>query len=204
MLSKADEEVEETATAVESSENVDVDATLRKCGIFYIWGDITPGGLKDIHQDLMLKHWQGPKHFNSPVQLIINSNGGDVDETNSLLDLLANVRFNVATSGFGTCASAGAQLLASGTKGLRTVAPNATVMIHSYSWGNAGKHHELVAHRRAQDGEYEKEIAFWIKASKYNTRAQVEKHLLRKADTWLTAKEALNHGIVDHVAGVLR
>lgn len=194
-----DESETESPTQVVS---IDTDVTLRAAGIYYVWGEIGPGSLKDIHQDIVLKNYQGSNFFSGPIQLLINSNGGDADETMALIDLLANVRFPVATSGFGTCASAAAMLLACGTKGLRTIAPNAGVMIHSYAWSADGKHHELVAHRKAQDWEYEKELAFWLKHSRYRKKKDVERHLLKKSDVWLTPREALAHGIVDHIGGM--
>jgi ATP-dependent Clp protease, protease subunit len=184
--------------------DIDAGATLKTAGIYYVWGEIRPGGLKDIHQDVLLKHYLGPKRYNQPIQLVINSSGGDSDETSALIDLLSNVRFPVATAGFGTCASAGACLLACGTKGLRTVARNTSIMVHQYSWSASGKHVELVAHRHAQDAEYLKDVAFWLLHSKYRTRSEVEKHLLRKEDNWLTPKEAIRHGIVDRIGGTLQ
>lgn len=202
-------EHEQVVTPAVSQEGTPISAQdtlgiLTQAGIYYIWGEITQGTLKDIHADVLLKHYLGPKKYNSPVQFMVNSCGGDADETWALIDLLANLRFKVATSGFGTCASAGAMLLAAGTKGLRTVAPNCTIMIHRFYGGNSGKHHELLAHRSAEDAEHDKDLAFWSKHSKYKTAAQVEKYLLRKEDTWLTPHQAVQHGIVDQIGGILK
>lgn len=203
MKAKHDEDTE-TATPAADIPDLDVNAHLRRCGIYYVWGPITEGSLKETHQDLLLKHFLGPKRYNSPVQFILNSSGGDADEAMSLIDLLGNLRFPVGTAGFGTCGSAAAMLLACGTKGLRTVAPNCGVMIHVYAWSSAGNHHDLLAHRKAEDDEYNKEIDFWSRHSKYKGRADIEKHLLKKQDTWLSAKEAVAHGIADHIGSVLR
>lgn len=183
--------------------DLDVAETLKKAGIYYIWGAIAEGSLKEIHQDLLLKHYLGPKRFNQPVQLMISSVGGDADEMWSLIDLLSNLRFQVATVGFGTCGSAGSMLLAAGTKGLRTITPNSSVMVHCYGWSSSGNHHELLAHRKAEDNEFEKDIAFWTKNSKYKTRKDVQKYLLLKQDNWLTPKEAIEHGIADRLGGIL-
>lgn len=180
------------------------EAILQKGGVYYVFGDIVDGSLQGIHQNILLKHLAGPKNWKGDLIFVINSCGGSVDETNALLDLISNVRMDVRTVGLGTCASAGAQLLASGTKGKRTIGSSTMVMIHPYSWGAWGKHHELVASRHAQNSFYEQELKFWIKHSKYTNQKDVEKHLLRKEDVWLTAKEALQHGIVDKIGDVLR
>ncbi len=123
---------------------------------------------------------------------------------NALIDLLSNVRLDIKTIGLGQCMSAGAMLLAMGTKGKRSVGKNTTIMIHQYSYGVVGKHHELIAHRNVQDNLHEQEVDFWIKHSKYKTEKEITKHLLRKEDTFLTAKEALKHGIIDEIGDVLR
>ncbi len=177
---------------------------LKSAGIYYLYGEIERGGLKDLHQSIMMKHFLGPKHFNQDIVLVINSPGGDADETNGLLDLLSNIRMDIRTVGVGQCASAGAVLLAAGTKGKRIIGESTMVMIHTYSWGAFGKHQELVAHRDAQNAYYKQEIDFWIKHSKFKTQKEVEKYLLRKEDTWLTAKQALKYGIVDSIGDSLR
>lgn len=184
--------------------DIDVVATLKRAGIYYIWNEITAGSLKEIHQDILLKSYLGPKRFNSPIQLVISSEGGDANEAASLIDLLANLPFKVATAGFGQVCSAAACLLACGTKGLRTIAPSATLLVHQYAWGFSGKHSDLVAHRHAQDVEHANDVEFWQKHSRYKTKKDVEKYLLKKEDNWFSAKEAVQHGIVDHVGSVLR
>lgn len=180
------------------------DAILQQLGVYYIFGSIEEGSLKPIHQNVLLKHLSGPKSWKGDLVFIINSGGGSVDETNALLDLLSNIRMDVRTVGLGTCASAAACLLAAGTHGKRTIGATTKVMIHCYSWGTYGKHHDLVAVRHIQNSFYDDEVKFWIKHSKYKTKKDVEKYLLKKEDVWLTAKEALKHGIVDHIGGVLK
>lgn len=205
-MTKASPKADEQEAVEHHVESPDIEAepTLRKAGVYYVWNEIQPGGLKQIHADVLLKHYLGPSKFSGPVQLVINSGGGDVDETNALIDLLDNVRFPVATAGFGTCGSAAAWLLACGTKGLRSVSKSCSILIHVYSWAASGNHHELVAQRTAQDNEYNNELGFWVRHSRYKTRADVEKYLLKKQDNWLTAKEALAHGIVDNIGGTLK
>jgi ATP-dependent Clp endopeptidase proteolytic subunit ClpP len=173
---------------------------LRHGGVYYIYGEIKEGSLLEIHQDVLLKHFMGPKHWKGDLVFLINSPGGSVDETHGLLDLLGNISMDIRTVGLGQCASAAAVLLASGTPGKRIIGKSTMVMIHCYTWGAAGKHHELVAHRKAQNATYELEVQFWMKHSKYKTKKDVEKYLLRKEDTYLTAKEALRHGIIDRIA----
>jgi ATP-dependent Clp protease protease subunit len=204
MNNKHDHDDEEIESDLSKLIDIEDDVILRKAGVYYIYGPINEGSLQSIHRNVLLKHLAGPANWNSDLVFIINSPGGLIDETNGLLDLLSNIRMDIRTVGLGTCASAGAQLLAAGTKGKRLIGESTQVMIHCYSWGSQGKHHELVASRHAQDHLYDQEVKFWIKHSKYKTKKDVEKYLLKKEDVWLTAKEALKHGIVDHIGDVLR
>lgn len=187
-------EVEEEEAAEDEAEKA-----LAKSGVYYVWSDITKGSLKKIHQDIMCKRLTGWGK-NEPLQILINSDGGDLNETYSLIDLMDMTPWPIVTVGFGSCASAAAMLLASGTKGIRVVAPSTEIMIHAYSWGTAGKHKDLVAHRKVQDDSYTTMVQFWIKHSKHKTRKAVEKNLLRSEDVWLTPKEAIAHGIVDKIS----
>lgn len=199
MAHKTDED--ETSPTQAVAVDADVESMLRASGIHYVWGEIGEGSLKLIHMDVLLKHYL--RSFTQPIQLIINSPGGDLNETNSLIDLLCNQRLKVSAAGFGTCASAAAMLLACGTRGLRTVAKHTAVMVHVYSWGSTGSHHELLAHRKAEDFTHEREVAFWLKHSKYTSRRAVEKHLLKNEDNWMTAEEAVvEHGIADQIGSV--
>lgn len=169
---------------------------LSKKGIYYITGEIQADSLLSVHQDIVFKHvtgWQGD------IQLIINSSGGEVGEVWALIDLLDFVPFIVRTLGIGECASAAAALLASGTTGYRCIGANATIMVHRFTWGSYDKHAELVEHRKAEEMEYDRSIKFWLERSKWKTKLELEKNLLRPVDTWLSPKEAVRHGIVDKV-----
>lgn len=198
-----DESNNDSELLAKVSSQLSSDEALRASGIYYIYGEIKPGGLQDIHQDVLLKHFLGKKHFAEDLTFVINSPGGSVDETNGLLDLLANVRMDIRTAGIGACSSAAAMLLSAGTKGKRVIGPSTMLMIHSYSWGAEGKHHDLVAHRKAQNISHDLEMKFWMIHSKYTKRCDIEKYLLRHEDTYLTAKEAVKHGIVDYISDVI-
>ncbi len=200
-LKEAEDSADETTTVVESSS---AEESLKSKGIYYIYGEITAGSLKSIHQDILLKHHQGPGVWDEPIQLIINSPGGDLDEANALMDLMANVRMDVYTTGVGSCASAAAMLLCAGTKGHRLVCPSTTIMVHRYSWGSYDKQHELVARRAIEDATHEHMVEFWREHSKYKTKKDVEKHLLKTTDNWMTASAAKNAGIVDGITARLR
>lgn len=177
----------------------DIEDALRERGVYYISGDITSSNLKPIHQDILLKHLTPTWEDDHPITLVINSAGGDLGEAWALIDLLNFVRMPITTIGIGECLSAACLLLASGTIGKRILSFNTTVMMHRFTWGTYDKQAELVEHRRAQDASHKRMLRFLLRKTVYKTRAGLEKHLLRPVDTWLTAKEAVAHGLADHI-----
>ena len=93
-------------------------------------------------------------------------------------------------------ASAAAFLLSSGTKGKRFLLPNSTVMIHQPSSGTRGK---------VTDQEIDLKESLRIKKlleeiMAKNTGQKLAKiHEDMERDRWLTAKEALDYGLVDKI-----
>lgn len=74
-----------------------------------------------------------------PITIIfVDCPGGSVTAGWAIYDAIQNVACEVSTVCMGMCASMGAFLLASGTKGKRIVTPNSEVMIHQPSAGTQG------------------------------------------------------------------
>ena len=92
--------------------------------------------------------------------------------------------------------SAGVLVLAAGTKGKRRIGKNCRVMIHSVIGRVTGGLHnvenEIDEIRWVQD-QYIKMLADESDLS----RAQLKKMLQRKVDIYLSAEEAVEHGIAD-------
>ena len=73
------------------------------------------------------------------IMLYINSPGGSVSAGLAIYDTINYIKNDVCTIGIGMCASMGALLLSSGTKGKRYVLKNTEVMIHQPLGGVKGK-----------------------------------------------------------------
>ena len=187
-----DEEVEVSFLTPEE------DLNLR--GIYYITGLIEEGFLREIHQNILLKHidpsWQ------DDIQLIINSVGGSVSEGNSFIDLLDFIRMDVRTTAMGYCASMGACLACCGSRGKRVITPNTMIMIHGTTWGVDGNRHQISAVSREMERDHDRDVKFWLKHSKYTKREEVERHFLHgHNDEFMNAEEAIKHGIFDGIVG---
>jgi ATP-dependent Clp protease protease subunit len=73
------------------------------------------------------------------IHLYINSPGGSVTAGMGIYDTMQFIKPSVATTCMGMAASMGAILLTAGTKGKRSILPNARVMIHQPLGGTQGQ-----------------------------------------------------------------
>jgi ATP-dependent Clp protease protease subunit len=80
------------------------------------------------------------------ILLYINSPGGIVTAGLGILDTMNYVKADVATICIGQAASMGALLLCSGTKGKRSILPNARVLIHQPLGGTQGQASDIEIH----------------------------------------------------------
>ena len=133
-----------------------------------------------------------------PIELMICSPGGQAAEMFAVYDTMRLIREScpIETFGVGKVMSAGVLILAAGTKGRRKIGKNCRVMIHSVIGGVHGGIHnvenEIDEIRWTQD-QYIKMLADETDLS----RAQLKKMLQRKVNIYLSAEEAVEHGIAD-------
>lgn len=145
-----------------------------------------------IAQMLFLEH-EDP---GQDIRLYINCPGGAISAGLAIYDTMQTVRCDVSTLCLGLGASMGAVLLAGGAVGKRLTLPNARIMIHRGSGGFAGnvpdvevaaretlllsnRCCELLAHHTGQEFDMVKRDA--------------------ERDNFMTAQEAKDYGLVDHL-----
>ena len=130
------------------------------------------------------------------IQLYINSPGGSVTAGFAIYDTMQYVKPDVQTICVGMAASMGAFLLAAGTKGKRFALPNSEVMIHQPLGGVRGQATDIKIHTE------------WLLKTKNKLNKilsemtgqpmeRIERDVER--DFFMSAEEAKNYGIVDHV-----
>lgn len=135
------------------------------------------------------------------IQIYINSPGGSVYAGLGIYDTMQYISPDVATICTGIAASMAAVLLCAGAKGKRAALPHSRVMIHQPSGGAQGV---------ASDMEINLREMLKLKHELYEIIAQhsgqpyewVEKSSDR--DYWMTAPEAVTHGMVDEVLGGIK
>ncbi|TVR08453.1 MAG: ATP-dependent Clp endopeptidase proteolytic subunit ClpP [Planctomycetota bacterium] len=130
------------------------------------------------------------------ITFYINSPGGMVSSGLAIYDTIQHLQCDVATVCVGHAASMGAFLLAAGTKGKRFALPHARVMIHQPSGGARGQ---------ASDIEIQAREILSLKSELNTILAECTGQPIEKIerdserDFFMSAKEALNYGIVDKV-----
>lgn len=166
---------------------------LARMGIYRIQGYIKPGSLDYIQRDILLQHAKGRQ---KEIQLVINSPGGDVDETWALIDLLSYTRQPIRTLGMGCCGSAAACILACGDH--RMVLENTAIMIHGATGSAYGNYQQIKADIKGIRDDFNRDIIFWTRHSNLN-KAKIMRKLLNGRDNWFTATEALTLGVIDEI-----
>ncbi len=130
------------------------------------------------------------------VQMFINSPGGSVIAGLGIYDTMQYVNPDVATICTSLAASMGSVLLTAGTKGKRSILPNAYVMIHQPSGGMQGQFSDM---------EINYNLIKALRDKLYHILAEhtgqsfetIEKDSDR--DKWIPAEEAKEYGLVDEV-----
>jgi len=135
------------------------------------------------------------------LTMVINSPGGSVHAAFALIDTMKGSAIPIKTVGLGLIASCGILTFMAGTKGRRVITPNTSILSHQYSWGSAGKEHELFAQVREFELSTERMIAHYKKCTGMNEK-KIREILLPPQDVWLSADEAVKYGIADKIVEV--
>jgi ATP-dependent Clp protease, protease subunit len=131
------------------------------------------------------------------ISLYINSPGGSVSAGLAIYDTMQYIKPDVATYCVGQAASMAAVLLASGTKGKRTLLPNSRVLIHQ-PWlsGLQGQQSDIEIH--AKDMFVMRDRIDEILAH-HTGKGKEEVHRDTERDRILSANEAVSYGMADRV-----
>jgi len=131
------------------------------------------------------------------ISLYINSPGGSTSAGLAIYDTMQYIKPDVATYCVGQAASMAAVLLCAGTTGKRTALPNSRVLIHQpWMQGLGGQQTDIEIH--ARDLMALRERIDEIMAA-HTGRTKEDVHLDTERDKILTAREAVEYGLVDRV-----
>ena len=185
--------IEQTAKGERS---YDIFSRLLKDRIIFLGEDVNPTTASLVIAQLLFLESEDP---DKEIYLYINSPGGSITDGMGIVDTMNYIKCPVSTMCIGLAASMGSVLLASGEKGKRFATPNAEILIHQPLIGGGGI--------SGQTTEIQIHAEHMIR-----TREKLNKLLSDRTgqpidvinrdterDHWMTAKEALEYGIIDGI-----
>ncbi|QNS07563.1 ATP-dependent Clp protease proteolytic subunit [Streptomyces xanthii] len=163
--------------------------------IVFLGTPIDDTSANDVMAQFMHLEHQAPDR---DIALYINSPGGSFSAMTAIYDTMRFVSCEVATTCLGQTASVAAVLLAAGAPGKRTMLPGARVVLDQPALPEPvqGQPTDLEIQAREivrMREQLEEMLARHSSRTQDQVRADIER------DTVLTAEQALEHGLVDHV-----
>ena len=165
-----------------------------KDSIIFINSEINDQSLSDliIRMRSLLQH---RKDKDAPVNLMINSPGGDVHEMLGIIDYIESLDVKVNTICRGRAFSAAAIILTCGT-GTRMMSKRSTVMFHQSSSFLGGKMSDITAY--LDNVKNLEKTIYTMLADRTKKDANWWKDNM-KSDLYLSAEELVEIGVIDQI-----
>ena len=163
--------------------------------IVFLGVQIDDASADDVMAQLLVLESQDPDR---DIVMYINSPGGSFTAMTAIYDTMLYIRPQIQTVVLGQAASAAAVLMAAGTPGKRLALPNARILIHQPSTGDAGRGQASDIEIQAREIMRMREwLEMTLSALSNRSVEQVNKDIDR--DKILSAAEALEYGLIDQV-----
>lgn len=171
----------------------DIFSRLLRERIVFLNGQIDDNMSALICAQLLFLEAEGP---GKEIAMYINSPGGVVTSGFAIYDTMQYIKCPVSTVCMGFAASMASFLLMAGAPGRRISLPNARILLHQPSGGFQGQASDIERHAEDIVKMKRRMIGLYAKHCKRSPE-EVERTLDR--DFFMTAEEAKNWGLVDHV-----
>jgi len=173
--------------------NSDIFSRLLRERIIFLGTPIDDGVANVVMAQLLHLESEDPDR---DISIYINSPGGSFTALTAIYDTMQFVKPEIQTICMGQAASAAAVLLAAGTKGKRLALQHARVLIHQPSGGGEGQSSDIEIQAREIMRMRE------LLEKMLSDHSGRDPELVRKdieRDKILTAREALDYGLIDEV-----
>jgi ATP-dependent Clp protease protease subunit len=171
----------------------DIYSRLLKERIIFLGTPIDDGVANVVMAQLLHLESEDPDR---DINMYINSPGGSFTALTAIYDTMQFVKPEIQTICMGQAASAAAVILAAGTKGKRLALEHARVLIHQPSGGGEGQSSDIEI--QAREILRMRDLLESMLARHTGREAdQIRKDIER--DKILTAREAVDYGIIDEV-----
>ncbi|MCY7365522.1 MAG: ATP-dependent Clp protease proteolytic subunit [Frankiaceae bacterium] len=171
----------------------DIYSRLLKERIIFLGTPIDDGVANVVMAQLLHLESEDPDR---DINMYINSPGGSFTALTAIYDTMQFVKPEIQTICMGQAASAAAVILAAGTKGKRLALEHARVLIHQPSGGGEGQSSDIEIQAREilrMRDLLETMLARHTGKQEADIRKDIER------DKILTAREAVEYGIIDEV-----
>ena len=174
-----------------------VSVKLLENSVHFLTGEISEENVEECIKWLVYENFDNKDKI---LSLYINSTGGDLYSAFALIDIINNSQHPVRTIAIGAAMSSAFLIFASGTNGERYIGPNTSLMCHQFSDTTEGKFHDIKATMKDNESTNQKMVDI-LKAATGLAPSVIKKKLLPASDVYLTAGEALELNIADHILG---
>lgn len=171
----------------------DIFSRLLKDRIVFLGGQVTDDSANLVVAQMLFLEMEDPE---ADIMFYINSPGGSVSAGMAIYDTMQYLRCEVSTLCIGMAASMGAFLLSAGAKGKRKALPNAEIMIHQPSGGASGQASDIAIHAE-QILRIRQNLNEILAKNTGKDIATIERDVER--DHFMTAKQALEYGLIDEI-----
>ena len=172
----------------------DIQSRLIKDRVIFLCEEVTHEVAGVISSLLFMMNNEDP---NTKISIWLNTPGGDVYAFLAIYDMVQMIQAPVETVCIGMAMSAGAMLLAAGSKGQRLATPNSSIMIHQMQIDGirgTGSEIKIIA------SEIDKKNKVVLGVLARHTGKSLEEIVKDcEHDKYLSAKEALDYGIIDKI-----
>lgn len=161
---------------------------------YFLQGEVTHAGLPQWLAEQIGLHGNSP----DAVQLVIyiNSGGGDVLAAVESINLIRSSPIPVTTIINGCAESAALMIAVTGHR--RLIFSSSWGMAHHFSTGLEGTYHDLMDSIKHNQLLHDLLVDIYKQYSNLSV-ADVEKRILGRQNTWLTAKELVDLGMMDEI-----
>lgn len=140
------------------------------------------------------------KDSKADIELIINCDGGNVQDCLALIDVMDNCQCDIKTVILGRAASAACLIASNGSPGKRFAGKNAEFMFHeAYSTIPEVRRSQMNYWRKEFDRMEKKCNKILSRNTGQSEKIITEMFLSTNMDNWLTAQEAKKFGIIDKI-----
>jgi ATP-dependent Clp protease, protease subunit len=192
MTIRLDDDEDDTSAKEKESLSSQMEKALFEARTILLTGEINDKQARAVCAQLLAYSAVSEK----PILLVLSSPGGHVESGDMIHDMIKFVRAPVKILGTGWCASAGALIYSAGKKENRFALPNTRFLLHEPRGGVGGQASDVEIQAREIIKMRERLNQIFAAATGQPIE-RIKKDTDR--DHWMTAKEALDYGLVGKI-----